>query len=65
MGGWRVFSPAFVIGTPLVGLGLALALLIRYATGVAEFHRRARACIFPSAEPAPPGAPEDVRLSPS
>jgi hypothetical protein len=47
MGGWGVFSPAFVVGVPLGGLGLVLALLIRYATGVAEFHRRAQDCIFP------------------
>jgi hypothetical protein len=47
MGGWRVFSPAFIVGMPLAGLGLAVALLIRYTTGVAEFHRQAQECIFP------------------
>jgi len=48
MGGWRVFSLAFIIGTPLVGLGLLLALLLRYTAGVAEFHRRTQESIFPS-----------------
>jgi len=47
MRGWLVFSPAFVIGTPLVGLGLVLALLARYVTGVGEFHRRVQESIFP------------------
>ena len=50
MGGWRVFSPAFLIGMPLVALGLVLALLIRYATGVAEFHRQLQGFIFPPRE---------------
>ena len=54
MGGWGVFSPIFVIGTPLVGLGLVAALLIRYTTGVAEFHRRVQESIFPSKVTAPP-----------
>ncbi len=48
MRGWLVFSPAFIIGTPLVGLGLVLALLARYATGVGEFHRLVQESIFPS-----------------
>src|SRR3989304_3899809 len=45
MRGWLVFSPAFVIGTPLMGLGLVLALLARYVTGVGEFHRRVQESI--------------------
>jgi hypothetical protein len=60
MGGWRVFSLVFVIGTPIVGLGLAAALLIRYATGVAEFHRRVQESIFPPKETDPPESPDDL-----
>lgn len=60
MGGWRVFSPAFVIGTPLVGLGLVLALLIRYARGVAEFHRRVQESVFPPKATALPGPAGDA-----
>jgi hypothetical protein len=65
MGGWRVFSPAFVVGTPLVGLGLVLALSIRYASGVAEFHRRVQGSIFPSKEAALPGPTGEVPISSS
>ena len=57
MGGWRVFSPAFVIGTPLMGLGLVLALSIRYASGVAEFHRRVQESIFPPRDADPVSDP--------
>jgi hypothetical protein len=67
MGGWRVFSPAFLIGMPLVALGLVLALLIRYSTGVAEFHRQVQEFIFPPKEagrPAPTGNATPT-LSPS
>ncbi len=48
MGGWSVFSPIFVIGTPLVGLALVAALFFRYARGTAEFHRQVRDIIFPT-----------------
>jgi len=65
MGGWRVFSLVFVIGTPIVGLGLVTALLIRYATGVGEFHRRVQECIFPPKEGVPAEQVEQVPLSPS
>ncbi len=65
MGGWRVFSLVFVIGTPIVGLGLVTALLIRYATGVGEFHRRVQESIFPPKEAAPLGPMEDTPPSPS
>lgn len=60
MGGWRVFSLTFVIVTPLVGLGLVLALLVRYATGVAEFHRRVQESLFPPREAALPGPAADA-----
>jgi len=52
MGGFLVFSAAFIIGTPLAGLALIVVLTIRYKTGVAEFHRRTHESIFPF-EPAP------------
>jgi len=60
MGGWRVFSVVFVLGTPMVGLGLVAALLIRYTTGVAEFHRRVQGSIFPPKETALPGPAGDL-----
>jgi len=60
MGGFRAFSAAFIIGTPLIGLGLVVALIIRYKTGFAEFHRRTHESIFPF-EPAPStGAPTEL-----
>jgi hypothetical protein len=54
MQGWHVFSLAFIIGTPVAGLGILLALLVRYAAGLAEFHRVVRESIFP---PPPPPLP--------
>jgi hypothetical protein len=60
MGGWRIFSPAFVIGMPLAGLGLVMALSVRYASGVAEFHRRVQESIFPPGDAAPPGLAGDA-----
>jgi hypothetical protein len=39
MQGWHVFSWAFIIGTPLIGMGIVGALLIRYAAGLAEYRR--------------------------
>jgi hypothetical protein len=65
MGGWRVFSPAFVVGTPLVGLGLVLVLSIRYASGMAEFHRRVQESIFPSKEAALSGPTGEVPIASS
>ncbi len=58
MGGWRVFSPAFLIGTPFVGLGLVLVLLLRYARGLAEFHCRVAVSIFPPMGAEAPGLAE-------
>jgi len=37
MQGWHVFSLAFVVGTPVVGLGIVGALCTRYMTGATEF----------------------------
>lgn len=62
MGGWRVFSLAFVIGTPLVGLALVAICLIRYAKGVTEFHRRVQESIFPPKEAALPGLTGEVPI---
>lgn len=47
MRGWHVFSLAFIIGTPIAGLGLVIALLVRYTTGLREFDRRVHESIFP------------------
>jgi len=47
MGGWHVFSLTFIIGTPIVDLGLVLALGVRYVTGFREFHLDAGDSIFP------------------
>jgi hypothetical protein len=65
MGGWRVFSPAFVVGTLVVGLGPVVALSIRYASGVAEFHRQVQESTFPSKEAALPGPTGEVPISSS
>lgn len=65
MGGWHVFSLAFIIGTPLVGLGLVLALLTRYLTGLGEFHRRVQESIFPPKGTPLAGPVEDAPPSPS
>ncbi len=37
--GWHVFSVAFIVGTPIVGCLLVLALVRRYRLGVAEFRQ--------------------------
>jgi hypothetical protein len=39
MSGWHVFSLAFIIGTPVIGLGIVATLFIRYAAGLAEYRR--------------------------
>ena len=65
MGGWHVFSLAFIIGTPLVGLGLILALLTRYVTGLGDFHRRVQESIFPPKGTLLAGPGEDTPPSPS
>jgi hypothetical protein len=39
MSGWHVFSLAFIIGTPVIGLGIVATLIIRYAAGLAEYRR--------------------------
>jgi len=56
MQGWHIFSWAFIIGTPLIGMGIVATLLIRYAAGVAEYRRLIRdvmAAVSTSASEAP------------
>jgi hypothetical protein len=59
--GWTVFSAAFIVGTPLVGVALIAALLGRYAAGVREFQRLCHEGLAlreaPAASPAGPAAP--------
>lgn len=52
--GWQVYTPAFLVGTPLVGLGLAAALLVQYRQGLRVFQA---ALAPPDPPPAPPAAP--------
>lgn len=60
--GWTVFSTAFIIGTPVVGVALIAALLGRYAGGVREFQRLCHEGLAvreaPAASPASPAPPE-------
>jgi hypothetical protein len=58
MRGWQTFSWLFLIGTPIVGLGIVWVLLRRHAGGIREFYRVAH-----DASP-PPAAPE-ARPEPS
>jgi len=50
--GWHAFSLAFIIGTPVVGCLLILALVRRYRLGVAEF-RQVLDRLLPAAAPLP------------
>ncbi len=52
MQGWHVFSLLFIIGTPVVGLGIVVTLVLRYAAGFREFYRVVQDSIFPA--PTPP-----------
>jgi len=65
MGDWHVFSPAFVIGTPLLGSAVVLVLLRRYTTGLGEFHRRVHESIFPPKAASPPEPSERTPPSPA
>ncbi len=42
MRAWHVFSLAFIIGTPVIGIGIFVTLVIRYAAGLAEYRRLIR-----------------------
>ncbi|MFB3818812.1 MAG: hypothetical protein ACE147_14205 [Candidatus Methylomirabilales bacterium] len=59
--GWTVFSPAFIVGTPVIGVALIAALLARYAGGVREFQRLCHEGLGgrgARAAPAGPASPE-------
>ena len=53
MGGWQVFSLTFIIGAPIVDLGLVLTLGVRYVTGFRKFYMDAGDSIFPLAAATP------------
>lgn len=65
MSGWHVFSLTFIIGTPVVGVGLVVILLSRYVTGLDEYHRRIQESIFPPKSPASLERLEDAPPFPS
>ena len=56
MQGWHVFSLPFIVGTPMIGLGIVVALVLRYTSGLAGFYRVVHESIFPApaAAPQPP-----------
>ncbi len=59
MGGFRVFSAPFVIGTPLLILALVAGLVVRYAAGLEAFRRQAQSWEAAAAPvPVPGGGPE-------
>jgi len=60
IGGWHLFSPAFLILTPVVGLAIIVALVVRYDTGLRSFHQLIR-------QPSPtemPGASAEAAIPP-
>jgi hypothetical protein len=42
MRGWHIFSLTFIVGTPVIGMGIVATLFIRYAAGLAAYHRLIR-----------------------
>jgi hypothetical protein len=59
MRAWHIFSWLFLVGTPIVGLGIVWVLLRRHAGGIQEFHRFALSTPPPTPPPAAPeAAPE-------
>jgi hypothetical protein len=57
MQGWHIFSLFFIVGTPVVGLGIVATLVLRYAAGFREFYRVVQDSIFPApTTPPPPSA---------
>jgi hypothetical protein len=58
MQGWHVFSLAFIIGTPVIGLGVFIALYVRYVAGLVEFQRFAEA-VTPGQRPDTPPPTND------
>jgi hypothetical protein len=65
MGGVHVFSPVFVIGVPLVGLVLVIVLLVRYMTGLGEFHLEVRGSLFPAKAQIPIAPSTETQAFPS
>jgi hypothetical protein len=66
--GWTVFSLAFIVGTPLVGLVLITVLLVRYVHGLREFyqsHERTLAPAVPAAGTPAPAAADERRGAPA
>lgn len=57
--GWTIFSPAFLIGTPIVGVALVAVLLVRYVRGLRDFDEFARA-LLPAPEAGRPVASEPI-----
>ncbi len=57
MRGWHVFSWAFIVGTPLIGMGIVVTLVIRYAAGLTEYRRLIRDAMagVSASAPAAPG----------
>jgi hypothetical protein len=65
MGGVHVFSPVFVIGVPLVGLVLVIVLLVRYMTGLGEFHLEVHGSLFPAKAQIPAAPSTENQAFPS
>ena len=65
MGGVQVFSPGFVIGAPLLGFGLCIVLLVRYVTGLGEFHLEVHGSLFPSTAQVPTAPATEAHAFPS
>ncbi len=58
MRGWHLFSWAFIVGTPIVGVVIAWLLLRRHTAGIREFHQYLREVLAPPPSPAAEAAPE-------
>jgi hypothetical protein len=60
MQGWLVFSMAFIVGTPVVGTGIAVVLFVRYLSGVAEYRRTLEEAFAPPHPGDPATTPADA-----
>ena len=63
MQGWHVFSLLFILGTPVIGLGIVVTLMLRYAAGFAEFHRVVQESIFPAPLATSPSPTDNAPLA--